>query len=45
MKKHGDMMFLITKNAMYKSVIELQFIKQIAESFGSSEIRVFVQPY
>ncbi len=45
MKKHGDTMFLITRNAMYKSVIELKFIKLITESFGVSGFRVIVLPF
>jgi hypothetical protein len=45
MKKHGDTMFLITRNAMYKSVIELKFIKQIAESFEVSGVRLIVLPF
>lgn len=44
-KKHGDTMFLITRNAMYKSVIELKFIKLITESFGASGFRVIVLPF
>jgi len=45
MKKHGDTMFLITKKAMYKSVIELKFIKQITECFGASRFKVIVMPF
>ena len=45
MKKHGDTIFLITKNAMYKSVIELKFIKLITESFGVGGFRVIVMPF
>lgn len=44
LKKHGDTMFLTTRNAMYKSIIELKFIKLITESFGASGYRVITQP-
>jgi hypothetical protein len=45
LKTHGDTLFLITRNAMYKSVIELKFSKQITESFGVSGVRVIVLPF
>lgn len=45
LKKHGDTMFLITRNAMYKSVIEFKFSKQITESFGVSGVRAIVLPF
>ncbi|MDD2554133.1 MAG: hypothetical protein PHP51_06140, partial [Desulfotomaculaceae bacterium] len=45
MKKHGDAIFLIAKNARYKSIIQLKFSKLIAESFGVSGFRVMVMPF
>lgn len=45
LKKHGDTMFLITRNAMYKSIIESRFIKAITESFGVNGLRVIVMPF
>lgn len=45
LKKHGDTMFLITKNARYKSVIELKFIKLITECFEASGFRIIVLPF
>jgi hypothetical protein len=45
MTRHEDMMFLITKNAMYKSVIELRFVKLILESFEASGCRIMVMPF
>jgi chromosomal replication initiation ATPase DnaA len=45
MKKHGDTIFLITRNPRYKSVIEMKFIKQITECFGVSGFRVMVMPF
>lgn len=45
MKKHGDAIFLITRNARFKSIIQLKFSKLIAESFGVSGFRVLVMPF
>lgn len=45
MKKHGDTIFLITRNARFKSVIEMKFMKQITECFGVSGFRVMVMPF
>lgn len=45
MTRHGDVMFLITKNAMHKSVIELKFVKSIIDSFEVSGCRIMVMPF
>lgn len=45
LKKHEDTIFLITRNAGFKSVIEMMFMKQIKECFGVSGFRVVVMPF
>lgn len=43
MTKHEDMMLLITGSALNKSIIELRFLKLLAESFEIKKIRIFSQ--
>jgi len=43
MTKHEDKMLLITGSAINKSIIELKFLKLLAESFGIKNIRIFSQ--
>lgn len=45
MKKYGDVVFLVTRNARYNSIIQMKFSKLIAESFGVSGSRVMVMPF